>query len=190
MIANATRVELRPVNVERDAEQVYAWSRRPHVREFWQDLGDNRVDVGEYLLAKIILEHLNPYIIVIDGTDAGYAELYDYNRDPVAQIFPGEDGDRGWHIFLGEERFLGTGHAMHAGHAILATLFEHENCRRVLCEPDERNARMLRFVQKLGHRPIGTAVLPDKIATILACRREDFADLGPLPNVSKSERTL
>lgn len=179
--ATATQIRLRPLDLRADLERMSAWAAREHVQEFWPDLGRSAEEVRRYLDAKIQSEHIRPHIVVIGGVDAGYVELYDYNRDPVARIFPGEPGDRGWHIFLGEQRFIGTGRAVEVGRAVLRTLFEYALCRRVLCEPDERNARMLNFVAKLGHRRIGTAVLPDKIAAIMACERADFErslDLG------------
>ncbi|MEQ9362998.1 MAG: GNAT family N-acetyltransferase [Leptospirales bacterium] len=166
-------VHLRAVDPVRDAELIFAWSRRAHVREYWE-LGEGLNGVRAYLREKNASGYLRPSLIEIEGVAAGYAELYDYNRDPVALVFPGRPNSGGWHIFLGEERFIGTGHAVHVGRAILRELFARVGCRTVYCEPDVRNLRMHRFVAKLGHREVGRVHLPDKTALIMQCDREDF----------------
>jgi RimJ/RimL family protein N-acetyltransferase len=170
-------VELPPVEVARDLNTLHDWSGRAHVREYW-DLGRSRADVARYLESKIGSGYLQPHLIRINGENAGYAELYQYNLDPVAGYFPGQPGDRGWHIFLGEERFIGSGYAVYAGREILRQLFAYADCQRVLCEPDERNERMLRFVRKIGHRQVATVDLPDKRARIMECTRANFQELN------------
>lgn len=167
------QVKLQPVDANANAALMYDWSRRPHVREYWE-LGEDLTAVREYLRRKSDSGYLQPYIIQINGETAGYAELYEYNRDPVALVFPGRPDSRGWHIFLGEERFIGSGHALYVGRAILNRLFAYPDCEAVYCEPDIRNARMHRFVQKLGHREVGRVHLPDKTAYIMQCDHADF----------------
>ncbi|MEM7180788.1 MAG: GNAT family N-acetyltransferase [Spirochaetota bacterium] len=169
-----TTIALENVQVDRDNELIYAWLQKDFVREYWE-MGDNSLQaVQTYLQEKLNSNFLHPILIYIDGEPAGYTELYDFNQDPLADFFPGEIGDRGWHIFLGEERFIGSGKAIFVGHTILESLFADKTCLRVLCEPDCRNLRMIKFVKKLSHTPLQEVVLPDKTALFLECRRETY----------------
>lgn len=167
------RIELVPIEPALDAPLIHDWSLRAHVSEYWI-LGEGLDGVREYLREKQASGYLEPHLIRIDGVAAGYTELYDYNRDPVAKVFPGREFSRGWHIFLGEERFIGSGYAIHVGQAIMDKLFAYEKCDAVYCEPDVRNHRMHRFVEKLGHREVGRVHLPDKTAFIMQCDRADY----------------
>ncbi|MCR9141604.1 MAG: acetyltransferase [bacterium] len=174
---NTPRIELRGVDPDQDAGLMHAWSLRAHVREYWV-LGEGLDGVRKYLREKIDSAYLEPRLIYIDGAAAGYTELYEYNRDPVAKVFPGVEDSRGWHIFLGEERFIGAGYAIHVGRAILDELFARSTCNAVYCEPDVRNLRMHRFVQKLGHREVGRVHLHDKTALIMQCDRADYESVS------------
>lgn len=179
-------IELPAIDPEAHADLMYNWSRRQHVREYWE-LGETRAAVRAYLERKLASGYLQPVLIRIDDDPAGYAELYEYNRDPIALVFPGRPDAWGWHIFLGEERYIGSGHAVHVGRAIVRRLFAMPGCETVYCEPDVRNVRMHRFVHKLGHREVGRVHLPEKIALMMQCDREDFErsiamqiDAGPV----------
>ena len=167
------RVRLRKVQTERDLNLIYDWLQKEHVREYW-DMGEDLEAVRTYLDSKLDSGYLTPLIIYINDQVAGYTELYNYNLDPLARFYPGEKQDLGWHIFLGEERFIGGGFAIFVGRTIIEILFADENCRRILCEPDRRNLRMIQFVKKLSHRPLDEVVLPDKTALFMECRREIY----------------
>ncbi len=177
-------VELHPVDPGEHGIQLHVWSEREHVREYWEmGQAGGLEGVERYLREKCASGYLHPHLIRVGGIAAGYVELYEYSKDPVAQVWPGVDGAWGWHIFLGEERFIGSGHALGVGRAIMQKLFSVPGCSTVYCEPDVRNARMHRFVAKLGHQKVGEAVLPDKTAAIMRCDEADFAaTLEKTPN--------
>ena len=56
-----------------------------------------------------------------------------------------------------------------SGRVILERLFAEGE--RVLCEPDERNARMLAFCRALGGEVRATLELPDKRAALIVWER-------------------
>jgi acetyl CoA:N6-hydroxylysine acetyl transferase len=159
------------------AELLHGWLHQPHVRRWWS-AGD-RPATERYIAAQRRSGHLVPWVVAADGRPFGYVETYRAADDPLAAAYPLSPADRGWHVLVGPPDAIGTGLPRLLGRAVLARLFAGPGVDRVVCEPDERNGRMLAFCRTLGHRRIATVDLPDKRAALLACTRRDFAARWP-----------
>jgi acetyl CoA:N6-hydroxylysine acetyl transferase len=188
----ATTLRFRVADPEGDAALLHGWMHQPHVAPWW---GADR-DVAQtvaYIRRQRASGHMVPWIVAGHNGEAGggngeagggnagdgwtpfgYTELYRAAEDPLADHVPLTAADRGWHVFVGPPAVLGHGLPRLLGRAVLARLLASPGVERVVCEPDERNARMLAFCRALGYESLGTVDLPDKRAVLLAQTAEAF----------------
>lgn len=161
-------VRFQRVDPDRDAALIHDWMNRPHVWRWWE-LNRPYEVIRDYLGS---LTHLQPWLVSADQVPFGYVETYRVVEDPLAAYFSARPGDLGWHVLVGPSEMLGTGVPHLLGRAVLAFLLNQ--AERVVCEPDARNARMLAFCRRLGHKHLGDVDLPEKKAALMACGREGF----------------
>lgn len=162
---------------ERHGELVDGWLHEPHVVPWWNR--DGSVDGTAYLADAVALPHLEPWVASADGVPFAYVETYVAAEDPLARHYPADPGDLGWHVLVGPVSFLGSGVPRLLGRTVVACLLSQPRCERVVCEPDVRNARMLRFCAALGFALDRELDLPDKRAALLVCTPESFAARWP-----------
>jgi RimJ/RimL family protein N-acetyltransferase len=166
-----------PATPGEHAELLHGWLHQPHVRRWWSH-GDLPT-TERYIARQRASAHLVPWVVSADGRPFGYVETYRAADDPLARAFPLTAADRGWHVLVGPPDAIGSGLPRLLGRAVVAHLLARPGAERVVCEPDERNERMIAFCHALGHRRLATLDLPDKRAALLACTRADFAHRWP-----------
>ena len=170
-----------PADPDAHALLLYDWLHRLHVAPWW---GPDRSveETRAYIARQAASGHLVPWV-VSHGTDQpvpfGYVETYRPADDPLAEWFPVEPTDRGWHVLVGPQEVLGTGLPRLMGRAVLAYLFAEPGIDRVICEPNELNSRMVAYCEALGYQPVAAVDLPTKRAQIMACSRDRFAQRWP-----------
>ena len=176
----ATLADLRfePADPATHTELLHGWLRQPHVAPWWGPERDLE-ETGTYLRRQVDADHLVPWIVSHDGEPFGYVETYRAAEDPLAEAYPLDAGDRGWHVLVGPPHLLGSGLPRLMGRAVLARLFADPRVARVVCEPDDRNGRMLRFCRGLGYERLATLDLGHKQAALLACTRDSFTRRWP-----------
>lgn len=159
-------VTLTAADPVRDAALVHGWMQEPHVIPWW-GLDGPLAPVADYLAAQCALPHLDPWIAWSGGEPFAYVETYRAADDPLADHYPAEPGDRGWHVLVGPAAYLGSGVPRELGRTVVRGLFDEPGATRVVCEPDLRNARMIAFCERLGGRVVAELDLPDKRAALV-----------------------
>jgi siderophore synthetase component len=160
------RIELIAADPGEHHELVHAWMNEPHVAAWWGP----PADVRAYLVEQVALPHSQPWIATASGVPFGYVETYRAADDPLALAahYDARPGDRGWHVLV-TGAFVGTGLPRELGRHVVERLLAEGD--RVVCEPDERNARMLAFCRALGGEVRATLTLPDKRAALVVWER-------------------
>lgn len=158
------RIELLPADPEAHAALVGQWMHEPHAEQWWAVTDDAR----GYLTAQLALPHSQPWIAVADGEPFAYVETYRAAEDPLAEHYDARPSDRGWHVLVGRGH-VGTPATRALGRTVLERLFAEGD--RVVCEPDERNTRMLAYCRALGGEVRETLQLPDKRAALVVWER-------------------
>lgn len=166
-------ISFRPLTVEEDLERVHDWMNRPHVIPFWQ-MAWPVGKIEEYLRALVDDPHVTPYIGHLDGEPMSYWEAYWAADDIIATCYPAEKEDQGIHLLIGPPEYLGRGYALPLLRAMTAFLFRHAPTRKVVAEPDVRNAKMIHVFQKCAFERQRDIDLPDKRAALMFCHRESF----------------
>ncbi|GAA1856505.1 GNAT family N-acetyltransferase [Myceligenerans crystallogenes] len=135
-----------------DLDVLHAWVTEPRAR-FW-GLGElTRDELREtYEFVDSLPTH-NAYLVRWDGDPVALVQAYHPEDDPVAGAYPVAEGDLGLHFFRAPA-LPGAGGSDESwavlGPACLAFLFAGPGTRRVIGEPDARNAAALARMVAMG----------------------------------------
>jgi acetyl CoA:N6-hydroxylysine acetyl transferase len=170
-----TAVAFRHLDVEADLELVHGWMQQPHVVPWWELEGPIEV-VRAFLERQAALAHLDQWIVTDDERNPfAYVETYRVPDDELAGYYDAQPGDRGFHLLVGPPELLGSGMAQALVCHLATRLLGQFGITRVVCEPDERNARMLALCRMLGGEELGTLELPDRRRVLIGWTREPRA---------------
>lgn len=171
-------LRFQPAEPDTHADLLHSWFAQPHVQPWWG--GErSRPDTHAYLVRQCGSAHLTPWVVSSPDGPFGYVETYRAAEDPLAEYFPLRPSDRGWHVLVGPPDVPGTGLPRLLGRAVLAWLLAEPGVDRVVCEPNERNARMVGYCAALGYHVLASLDLPDKRALLLTYDRDDFVTRWP-----------
>jgi RimJ/RimL family protein N-acetyltransferase len=128
------------------------------------------------LAGKLADDHLTPYVGCLDGVPMSYWECYRAAEDDLAAHYDAHPADRGVHLLVGPEEFLGQGYAKPLLRAAVAMQFRHPETRRVVAEPDARNERVHRVFEGCGfeRRDEFRFEEAEKDAVLYVCDRDRF----------------
>ena len=103
---------------------------------------------------------------------ASYWELYWAARDPLARHYPAGDHDQGVHLLVGPPELTGQGLGRRLLEAVVGWQLDREpRTRRIVAEPDVRNARMIHVFERCGFLREGDLELPEKRAALMVRHR-------------------
>jgi acetyl CoA:N6-hydroxylysine acetyl transferase len=154
-----------------DLDLVHGWMRQPHVAPFW-GLDVPRAELAAYLSAAAADDHQQVLIGCVDGRPVSYWELYWAARDRLAAYYPAEPCDQGVHLLIGPPELTGRGLGRALLGAVVAWQLRREPAtRRVIAEPDVRNAASLRVFERCGFRRVAELALPEKRAALMVRER-------------------
>jgi len=142
------RVTVRPVEPAADAALLHGWVTEDRA-VFWgmTDCEEERVrEIYDYIDEQ---EHLAAYLLVVDGTPVGLLQTYDPEVDEIGEWYDRLPGDVGVHLLLAHH----PARAGRTGELVAAALrfaFALPGCRRLVFEPDARNAAALTLMERVG----------------------------------------
>ncbi|GAA6025316.1 hypothetical protein JCM10207_006242 [Rhodosporidiobolus poonsookiae] len=180
----------------KDLPTVHSWLNDERVDVFWQEKGS--LDAHK----KFIEDRTNdPHVIPVIGSyvelaDAGkgaeamkeeeqavYAEVYWVKEDRLGPLLPKgtvQDYDRGLHMLVGSNAHRGP----HRIRAWLPSLchycfLDDPRTRRVFCEPNEQNSKIISYLESVGFKRHGSVTFPHKTAALMILDKADFYALAP-----------
>jgi RimJ/RimL family protein N-acetyltransferase len=93
-------------------------------------------------------------------------------RDPLAHHYPAGDHDQGVHLLVGPLELTGMGLGRRLLDAVVGWQLAREpRTRRIVAEPDIRNARMIHVFKRCGFVCEAEVALPDKRAALMVRHR-------------------
>lgn len=166
-------ITFRPVDLERDLLMLHSWHQEPHVVPFWQ----LNISLGAYQshLERFLADsHHTLCIGELDGEPMSYFESYWAETDVIGPYYEVAPHDQGVHLLIGPPSYLGRGYALPLLKALVRVQFLHSQTKRIVAEPDIRNAKMQHIFEQCGFRLQQEVQLPDKKAALMLCEREAF----------------
>ncbi|ALX05903.1 GNAT family N-acetyltransferase [Aeromicrobium erythreum] len=197
------RIELEPLDVERDVDLLHAWVTHPRSR-FWMMQGASVDDVRREYADIVASPHHDAWLgRVDDGDGAGggagpwaakstggagpwaanspafLAETYDPARSALSAVLDVRPGDLGMHVLVAPTDTPVHGFTTEVFAAVMRHCFAllghaDEPTARVVVEPDAANTAIHALNARAGFVVEGEVQLPDKRALLSTCTREQW----------------
>ncbi|AYE94912.1 acetyltransferase [Mycobacterium paragordonae] len=133
-----------------DAELIAEWMSDPRlVRNWGQPWSASQW--RECLRAQLAGDYCRPFIGSIDGVDHGYVELYRAAKDLVSTQYECDPSDLGVRLAMADLKVLSQGVVLLLLPHFVASVFNADpQCRRIMFDPEHRNAPLREFCEKGG----------------------------------------
>ncbi len=168
-------LSFRVLDIEKDLDLFTEWHNKPRVDVFWE-LAKPKDELKNYLLKSFQDPHQFPVIYEIDGVPVGYFEIYWVKEDRLGPYYDSESYDRGFHLLVGNDDYLGFKNTDAMLKAICHYLFLDDiRTRRIMAEPRHDNLAILKYIETFkAWRKVKEFDFPHKRAALLECSREKF----------------
>lgn len=166
---------LRVLDLEKDLDLFVEWQNKPRVAHFWE-LAQSKEELKKYLEKGLQDRHQFPAIYELDGIPVGYYEVYWVKEDRLGPYYDSEGYDRGFHLLVGNDEYLGFKNTDAMLKAVCHALYLLEvRTRRIMAEPRHDNVAILKYVETFkAWRKVKEFDFPHKRAALLECSREKF----------------
>ncbi|BGP58390.1 hypothetical protein JCM8202v2_006059 [Rhodotorula sphaerocarpa] len=165
---------------------LHAWMNDPRVDKFWMEKGTLEQH-QQFIEGRTKDEHVLPVIgsysnLTEEGETpdepAVYAEIYWVKEDRLGALMPegsAQDYDRGLHMLVGSNDHRGP-HRIRAWMPSLAhyCFLDDPRTQRVLCEPNEKNEKIIKYMESVGFKRHGSVHFPHKTSALMILDKEDF----------------
>lgn len=167
-------VTIRPVDPARDARLIHSWVDTER-GAYWGMVGKDLEEVQAIYAYIDAQPHLAAYLLGIDEHPLCLFQTYDPAVDEIGGHYDRWPGDVGLHLFLADDprRAGRTGRILRH---IVHWVFADPAARRIVLEPDVRNAKSVSLFRDLGAEMGPVVQMPHK--------RAQFAFLTPASLVS------
>ena len=163
--------DLRPCDPDVDAALVSKWMNSPHLAAAWQ-YAWSPPRWQQYLRAQVTGTYSRPLIGESDGAPFVYIEVYRAARDSIARCYDADPYDVGIHAAIGDGRFRHRGIASILLPHLTRSIFDSESsCRRVMFDPDQRNAAARAVCEAAGGVLLGEFDMPNRRMALYAIER-------------------
>jgi RimJ/RimL family protein N-acetyltransferase len=167
---------LRLVEPDADAEMIAEWMSMPHLVETWESAWP-AARWQEYLRAQLDSNYSRPFIGSLHGQPGGYVEVYRAAKDSIATRYQADSNDIGVHAAIADLTLVNKGLGPFLLPRIVVSIFELEpHCRRIMFDPDHRNAKARRVCELAGCTFLGEHDMSNRRMALYALPRpEDSA---------------
>jgi len=166
------RFSLRALRIPDDIAIIHAWVTREYAG-FWGLTGKSLGQVEEAY--REIARTADIYLGFFQGDPAFLMESYLPASHPVGEHYPVLPGDRGMHLLVAPAESPMAGFTWAVFRVVMDFLFSDPAVKRIVVEPDIRNAGIHALNRRAGFRYTKPINLPGKTAHLAFCTRENFA---------------
>lgn len=178
------RIELEPLDVDRDVHLLHAWVTHPRSR-FWMMQGASVDDVRREYADIVASPHHDAWLGRASGVPAFLAETYAPAHSPLRSVLDVQPGDLGMHVLVAPTDTPVHGFTADVFAAVMSHCFAllghaDEPPARVVVEPDAANTAIHALNARAGFVVEREVELPDKRALLSTCTRQQWetSELG------------
>lgn len=174
-----TSLRLRVISIVKDLEIFHEWHNQTRIANFWE-LNKSKEELLKYLTNGLQDAHQMPVIVEFkkqsDYEQVGYFEIYWTKEDRLGAYYEAHDFDRGFHLLIGNTKFLGFENTdailKHVCHYIFQS---NKATLSIMGEPRHDNQKILRYLETFtAWERIKEIEFPHKKAILLRCDRTKF----------------
>ncbi|MFD7915412.1 GNAT family N-acetyltransferase [Streptomyces sp. NPDC059752] len=154
-------VAITPVDPAADSALIHSWVTQERAR-FW-GMGEASRELVQEIYEDVDRRTTHhAFMVSRDGEQVALFQTYDCAEDRVSECYDVQPGDVGVHLLIGPT----TGAAEHGFTgslmtAFIAFVFSDDAARRVVVEPDARNAKAISLMERTGFVLGPQIVLPE-----------------------------
>ncbi|MFC5729175.1 MULTISPECIES: GNAT family N-acetyltransferase [Nocardioides] len=165
-------ITIEPLDLDRDLALLHAWVTHPR-SVFWMMQDAAPDDVREEYARILADPHHDARLGLVDGRPSFLVETYDPWHSALGGLPELQPGDVGMHVLVAPpDRDPEPGFTTRVFGAVLAHCFEDPAVRRVVVEPDVRNAAIRAKNVAAGFTELREVPVPGKTAMLSVCTRE------------------
>ncbi|WP_079273274.1 GNAT family N-acetyltransferase [Streptomyces sp. TN58] len=154
-------VTVTPVDPAADAGLIHRWVTQERAR-FWGMGGASRELVREIYEDVDRRTTHHAFIVALEGAPAGLFQTYECEADRVSECYDVQPGDVGLHLLIAPgEGAPRPGFSAALLTAFLSFVFSDPAARRLVAEPDARNAKAIARLERTGFVLGPEVVLPE-----------------------------
>lgn len=166
-------VTLDPTPGSGDVEAVHAWVVEDRA-QFWM-MQDHTLDEVREVYTWITDQPTHAaYLVKDDDTRVALFQTYDPRAEEVGEHLDVRDGDVGIHFMLAPATAARPGFTAGVVAFLADQLFADPAVRRIVAEPDDRNAKAVALVERLGFELGPVVTLSTKPARLAFWTREAY----------------
>lgn len=170
--------QLRPVDPVADLDLIHGWVSQPRAT-FWGMTTYSRDEVGEvYAFLDGLTTH-HAYLVLDASVPVAIFQTYDPAHDPVGETYAVQEGDLGCHLFVAPAEVPAPGFTGRLIAHLLGVVLADPAVRRIVAEPDVRNAASIARAERVGLQRGEVVELADKTAQLAFITRDQL--LSPAP---------
>ncbi|ACV27452.1 GNAT family N-acetyltransferase [Kangiella koreensis] len=170
----ANTFKLKKLTIEEHLDLFYQWHNQPYVYEFWE-LNQTKDELKQYLQKLETEPQVEPVIGYINDEPCAYFEIYWAYYDRIAPYCDATLYDRGYHLLIGNKRYLGMNNTILWLNLVNDFIFKDDpRTQRIVGEPRADNVGILKYLEHTPFEKIKEFDFPHKRAALLVCERGQF----------------
>lgn len=174
----AGTITIAPMRPEEHGTTIHSWLTAPKAWA-WSMTEESNQGVVEYLRGVDRDPHQQAWVGSVDGLPTFLVETYDPREVLLTDVPEIRDGDIGMHVLVAPATGARVpGLTTSVMHAAARLCFEHLDAKRIVVEPDARNAAIAAKNAELGFRVLRELRVDGKLAHLSVLERERFARLA------------
>ncbi|WP_338672754.1 GNAT family N-acetyltransferase [Streptomyces sp. SCSIO 30461] len=154
-------LSIRPLDPEHDADLIHSWVTEERAR-FWGMTERTRDEVRDIYRHMDTLTTHHAWLVESDGTPLMLFQSYDPEADRVSECYDVRPGDIGLHILVGPTHGSPRpGYTNALLSVVTGYLLREPRNQRVVAEPDLRNAKAVKRLERVGFTLGPEILLPE-----------------------------
>lgn len=181
------KFSVRPMDLGLDSLSVNHWVNLPYSYSYWQMKGATSKSIADYYEEKITNDLLYPFIISYGPYPVALFELYNVEKDELANHVDCTSKDKGIHMLMAPPRYLLTklpqkikNISQEALVTALQFAFSFSGIERIYTEPHVDNFHANELARQMGWSFVKEIQFPEKKANLFCFEKEQFLKQYPL----------